>query len=291
MDAEDGNIRVPAWAEVARRQAAAPQVPPQRAAADPYRWLDEPWRDLARNLAGYELLREAAKRRRSGESDDLSWRVGADGEDVVATALRALTHPRRPSWPFRRSAPPTPWLVLHNVKLGRAAVADIDHVLIGPPGIVVINTKQLNPAFRVSIRGGEIYSGRYATGYLRKSSREAQQASWLVSSALEALAARMTHGELPDTWDLSAYVRGVESLIDRRRERRNAAGWLPVIRAVVFVGRESVEEQPSPVLVTRSSMLCRRLVERPSALRESQVHALYEIARRSTTWTRNVPRV
>ena len=129
-----------------------------------------PGRDLAKNLPGYGLLREASRRRRDGEAD-LSWRVGADGEDIVASTLRALTHPRRPLWPLFKAAPTARWRVLHGVQVGPAAVADLDHVLVGPPGIVVINTKHLDPRHRITIRAGEIYRGRIKTDFVEKAAR------------------------------------------------------------------------------------------------------------------------
>lgn len=130
MSREDGDTaRVPAWAEVARREALA-RPTPRQPEVDLHGWLDEPKHDLATNLPGYGLLREATRRRQACESD-LSWRIGADGEDVVATALRALTHPCRPARTLRRSTPGAVQ-VLHSVKVGVAAIADLDH----PPVVV-----------------------------------------------------------------------------------------------------------------------------------------------------------
>ena len=44
---------------------------------------------------------------------------------------------------------PSAWSILHGVKVGSRAVADIDHVLVGPPGLIVINTKKLDPRYPV----------------------------------------------------------------------------------------------------------------------------------------------
>lgn len=281
-----GAAKVPAWAETERRKTVAQQMPQQRG-VDPHRWLDEPWDDLAKNLPGYGLLREATKRRRAGQ-DDLSWRTGADGEDVVATTLRALTHPGRTGWGWRRSAPAPVWRVLHGVKLGSAAVADLDHVLIGPPGLIVINTKKLDPRHRVTLRDDELYNGRYPTGYLQNSLREARRASKLLGSALAAVTARTARGDLPISWDLSQHQQAIARLATRSPTPAGSPNALPVIPAIVFVGSGSVDEQPSPVLVARNATLCRRLQERRTALPKPQVAALYEIARRSTIWTRDL---
>jgi hypothetical protein len=177
--------------------------------------------------------------------------------------------------------------VLHGVKVGAAAIGDLDHVLIGPPGIVIINAKQLKPQWPVTISEGEIYSGSYRLTYLREAVRDQRRASWLINSALEAIVARKARRDLPDAWSFSPDERAVEKLAARGGTREVGSGWPPVVSAVVLVGAGSVDEQPSPVLVCRASSLCQRLRERPSVLSGPQVQVLYEVAHRSTTWSRD----
>jgi hypothetical protein len=92
-----------------------------------------------------------------------------------------------------------PWRVLHSVALldvdGRSR-GDIDHVVVGPPGLVTINTKHH--------RGGraELYesmltvNGR-ATDYLAKARREAGLAGQLLAGALARHGRQLRSCRLP----------------------------------------------------------------------------------------------
>ena len=68
-----------------------------------------------------------------------AWRVGAEGEHATARALASL---------------PPGWVVLHDRRIpgGRA---NIDHVVVGPQGVFVIETKSWTG--RVSIDGDAIW--------------------------------------------------------------------------------------------------------------------------------------
>lgn len=63
------------------------------------------------------------------------WRVGAEGERATAKALR----------PLLREG----WIVLHDIPTDHG---NIDHLLIGPPGVFLLESKKLNGA--VSIEQG-----------------------------------------------------------------------------------------------------------------------------------------
>lgn len=94
--------------------------------------------DLARNVPETSITHEATRRRVSeGAGADRSWRVGADGEFAVAELLVELNPVSLIPWPRRK---PPAWRVLHSVPVGDGRT-DIDHVLIGPPGVVTINTE------------------------------------------------------------------------------------------------------------------------------------------------------
>ena len=55
----------------------------------------------------------------------MSWRIGADGEREIGLELGFL---------------PSGWTVLHSIPVGTRG-ADIDHLVIGPGGVFVLNTK------------------------------------------------------------------------------------------------------------------------------------------------------
>jgi hypothetical protein len=65
------------------------------------------------------------------------WRQGADGEKATARALRRLTR--------------NGWVVVHDLDRRRG---NIDHVLVGPPGIFLLDSKDLFGA--VSVTGGRL---------------------------------------------------------------------------------------------------------------------------------------
>ena len=92
--------------------------------------------DLARHYPGRRVGHVAAHVRGAG-LPDRSWRLGADGELRTASLLEGLTGRTRRD---RLLGRPPRWRVLHSVPLDGGS-ADLDHVLIGPPGICVINSR------------------------------------------------------------------------------------------------------------------------------------------------------
>jgi hypothetical protein len=62
------------------------------------------------------------------------WRTGAEGEKATAKALKKL---------------PRGWELVHDIDIGRG---NVDHVVVGPPGVFVLDTKSLSGV--VSVRAG-----------------------------------------------------------------------------------------------------------------------------------------
>jgi hypothetical protein len=139
------------------------------------------------------------------------------------------------------------WHVLHAVPVGRAG-ADIDHVVIGRFGVVTVNTKTTGSSVWVGEYGMKI--GRVTVDYLRKSRAEARRT--------------------------------------RRLLGRTAGSGVPVQPAIVFVGARRFTIRrggPADVAVLRSPRALRRWLRRqPRVLDDSQADALYEVARRPSTW-------
>lgn len=285
MDEDD--VKAPGWAEdILRVASRVPRRPPQRG-GDPYAWLDEPWEDVARRRPGEGLVQESRSRWERDEAS-WSWRVGAEGEYVLAEALKELIEPRGLGR-LRRGRGATPWCVLHGPKIGSAAVADVDHVLVGPPGLVVINAKMLSPKYPVTLHDGEVAVGTFRRDFVRKVREDAGRTRWLLATAADAVLERRRRGDLPSAWDFS----GSWGVLERFAAGVRGAGagqWPPVTPALGFVGSGGLEEQMGPVVVARASTISRMLRERPSVVDARHVSALYELARRSTTWTRDAPR-
>ena len=68
------------------------------------------------------------------------WRSGAEGEKATAKALKKL---------------PSGWQVVHDIDIGRG---NVDHVVVGPPGVFALDTKSLSGV--VSVKAG-VLSVRY----------------------------------------------------------------------------------------------------------------------------------
>ncbi len=143
------------------------------------------WTDLALNDPGL-LLQEQARRaweaeKRGGtfvafmaralnaDTEERAWRRGIEGEQVMGAALeKAGKHG---------------WKVLHSIPFG--AESDIDHLVIGPGGVVLINTKHHHGA-KVTVRQGGIYVNGSQTKHVLQVRAQVKRATKALSVALAA---------------------------------------------------------------------------------------------------------
>jgi len=146
--------------------------PEHRAAAEAAvsSWRASVSGDLAGRRPGAALLDRAAQagprsrtvrvlaRAAGVRTRDRSWRIGAKGEAAVGRRLDRL----------ERSG----WRVLHNVVLGGRG--DVDHLLIGPAGVVVVNTKH-HPRAQVKVGRDVVFVRGEPRHYPRSSHREADR--------------------------------------------------------------------------------------------------------------------
>ena len=112
--------------------------------------------------------------------DTLAWRRGATGERRTARLLAPLE---------RRG-----WAVLHDLAIP-GTQANIDHLVIGPGGVVVIDSKQYRGRLRLD-RYGMIWHGRHLlVSALRKVLWEADQADEVLGIAdIQVAAVVAVHG-------------------------------------------------------------------------------------------------
>ncbi|GAA2035797.1 hypothetical protein GCM10009819_20400 [Agromyces tropicus] len=164
------------------------------------------------------------------------WYVGALGELEVARHLGRLG---------------PGWYVLHSVPVG-AGSSDLDHVVIGPPGVFTVNTKH-HRGQDVWIGAKRILVAGQRTDHLRNARYEAKRTSKLLSAA-----ARM--------------------LVDVT----------PVI-AIVGARRMTVRELPYDVAVLRDTDLVRWLHLRPAILTPEQVQHVAMVAALPVSWKRLPP--
>ena len=199
--------------------------------------------DLARNRAGDAVAARAAELGPRGfqrlvarflglRTEATSWEVGAKGERIVDKRLGTL----------KREG----WQVIPSIV--KRSGADIDHLVIGPPGVFTINTKHH--------RGGRIWVGDHALKvnnvsqpYLRNSRHEAASAARILSSAV-GLDVRAT----------------------------------PVL---AFVGADSIKlsrSGPGDVLIARGEKIDDALREFPAAYSYQERDRIYAAARRAELW-------
>jgi hypothetical protein len=133
--------------------------------------------DLRQRVPGHSLIDELLRQWDLGtirvdpangavviDDEATGWFRGVLGERRVAEILSPLG----PSW-----------TVLHSVPVGRGT-SDIDHVVIGPPGVFTINTKY-SPGRDVWVGGYGMYVGGHKQHYIGNSIAEAKRASILLS--------------------------------------------------------------------------------------------------------------
>lgn len=105
-------------------------------------------------------------------TDERAWRIGADGEELVAEQLAKVAR-KDPRWQF-----------LHAIPVGRRG-SDIDHLAIGPGGVFTLNAKH-HPGARIWAGGTTFMINGKRQPYIRNSLYESGRASRLLSAALGA---------------------------------------------------------------------------------------------------------
>jgi hypothetical protein len=168
------------------------------------------------------------------KTEERAWRIGADGEEAVGAQIAKLG---------------PEWRVLHAVRVGERG-SDIDHVLIGPPGVFTVNAKH-HPNASVWVGGDTFMVNGRRVPYIRNSRHEARRAARLLTE----------HVGFP-----------VE-----------AVGIVAVVGAPKGF---TVKKQPDDgaVVIVPRKRLSQHLRKLPPRLQPREIEAIYEVARRSTTW-------
>ena len=201
------------------------------------------WQDLSANRPGQAAREKALELRQEApvkavlarilgaHRTERDFRVAADGEEEVGRRLGKLG---------------PGWHVIHAVPIGTRG-SDIDHVVIGPPGVFTLNTKN-HTGKNVWVHERSVKVSGQSTDYLRNSRYEAQRSSKLLTAAC-------------------GFPVGVHPLI------------------VVMAAELTIKAQPPDVTVVGRKQITEWLSNRSALLVADQVEAIYEIARRDTTWT------
>lgn len=167
-------------------------------------------------------------------TEERAWRIGAAGEEADAEQLAKLD---------------SAWRVIHAVPVGTKG-SDIDHIVIGPPGVFTVNAKN-HPHGKVWVGGNTLIVNGQRTFYVRNSRHEAARAARLLTAA---------------------------------------AGRRVQVKAIIaIVGDQrgiTVKEQPrdGEVHVVARKKITKYLTSLPPRLSPDEVDALHILACRSTTW-------
>ena len=202
---------------------------------------------LADRPAGYEVIREFLTRQgarppRSAlarffglspiHADDASWYTGSLGEQAVGRQLARLG---------------PEWTVLHAIPVGTGD-SDIDHLIIGSPGVFTLNTKR-HKGKKIWVADRRILVAGQKVDHLRNTRHEASRASKLLSQA---------------------------------RGRT-----VPVTGALVFVATEqiTIRSRPTDVLISTEGTIVRALKKLKPQIHPDEVAAIAEVSVRDSTWS------
>jgi hypothetical protein len=138
------------------------------------------------------------------------------------------------------------WKFVHAIPVGENG-SDIDHLVIGPSGVFSLNAKH-HPGARIWVRDNAFRVNGMQQPYIRNSRHEALRAGRYLTAAC----------------GFPVAVAGV----------------------VVPVGADDVtiKQPPADVFVVNRMALAEWLRRRPPVLEDAAVEAIFEAARRSTTW-------
>jgi hypothetical protein len=139
------------------------------------------------------------------------------------------------------------WRVLHAVPIGNNG-SDIDHVLIGPPGVFTLNSKN-HPTGKIWVYYDAFAVNGRRYPYVRNSRFEARRAPNLLTRAV---------GSPVD-------VNGVVVVLGAR-------------------GGFTIKQQPSDVRVVARNQLASWLSRLPERQDQADVELIFHYARRSSTW-------
>ncbi len=226
--------------------AQSPVDPPVAVSRDRKGRAIRPWFDLSTNEPGAEAREQA-----------IAARDAAPVKSLLARALGVHTNERawrigadgeeRVAARLAKLAKKDPrWRSLHAIPVGNRG-SDIDHLVIGTGGVFTLNTKH-HPGAKIWVGGETFLVDGHKQPYIRNSRHEAARAAKLLTSAC----------------GFPVHVDGV----------------------IVTVNADDVvvKKAPAGVHVVPRMQIARWLLRHGPIHSESVLEAIFDAARRSTTW-------
>ncbi|NNN15283.1 MAG: NERD domain-containing protein [Acidimicrobiaceae bacterium] len=222
------------------------ELPKPSGPAIPVDLVEEPWRDLCENLPGQAVLAKAAELQRESPVWTFIARITKTHNDERAFRIGGKGEQKVA---HRLEMLPVGWKVLNSIGIG-SGESDIDHLVIGPGGVYSINTKN-HPDANIWVKGNTFMINGYRTPYVHKSRHEAKRVGRILSEAT-----------------------GID------------VEPVGIIAPVGARGGYVVKSQPedSKVFILTPSQLVPWMTSRPISFEDEVVRAIFDHARRSTTW-------
>jgi len=250
--ATDGTTEAPSRAAAAPR---APEAPSPHAvdchdavSAAPSQPVEpmRPWVDLATNAAGTEARERAQAARDSAPVKTALARVLGIHTNERAWRIGADGEEKVAAQLAKLARKDPRWQFLHAIPVGNRG-SDIDHIIIGPGGVFTANAKH-HPGAKIWVGGNTFMVNGAKQPYIRNARHEAQHAAKILTAAC----------------GFPVHVEGLIVTVNARD--------------VV------VKNQPEDVSVTPRMQVARWLLRHGDILTVESIAAIYEVARRSTTW-------
>ena len=211
-------------------------------ADDDFVWAVKAEGHLVTNRAGGSARRQAEELREAEpvrtrlarilkvHTNERAYRLGAVGEETVGARLRL---------------DPANWLVLHDIILNERGT-NLDHLVIGPPGVFSLNTKH-HPKAKITVTERGFRVNGHRQNYLPVAASEAAKVARILEAAIK-------HA-------------------------------VPVRPMIVVMGAElEIRSAPPDVHVVQRRDLPKWFLRRPPGLPEDQLRDLMRVAGRPSTW-------
>jgi hypothetical protein len=243
---------VPPRRGLTRPPVAEPQAPvAQGPTADPEPSIPAAppmWDDLAAHRAGEMARQQALALKQAAPVRTFVARVFGVHTDERAWRIGADGEEKVAARLAKLAKKDPRWKFLHAIPVGENG-SDIDHLVIGPGGVFSLNAKH-HPGARIWVRDNAFRVNGQQQPYIRNSRHEALRAGRYLTAAC----------------GFPVEVTGM----------------------VVPVGADdlTIKQQPADVVVVNRMALPAWLRRRPDLLSDAVVDAVFEAARRSTTWRR-----